>query len=634
MAEYESRKVIRYSKERMIQLHDSPLVKKPDSLPCLSTWFGEDPGSPILKNILNGSNISRTHSNGVSTDKNILLCPQKANFVSSSYGGFKKNDDNNSMKHTRHKIDSNSNSNNNSNRNPRSFMGEKGLNNNSNSNKSKYMNASPHKRYNNNNSNKRDNHYHSQHHHNQSSSNRMRMDEHNTNNYNERVPEWLDYNPESKDQQQQQQQQQQKEATNDLELWKSTMKKKDGLEESKGFVDKLGQKEAEQAFSFLSLDQKNGFDDFFVKETELLTRRENQTGSRFAKFFAKREGEEDQHQAPAAEPKSISINDLFQGVQQQQPASNNEVHVLSEDDILQSLGAKKNNNNKPAGAGDAIGFNRVLQILSQPKPTIPSPTATAASATTTANSNIAPDNYMIESNSKENQQNMPPVMVSTTTTTNTTGITTATPTAAATTTATSTPVSDVPSATTATAEVKASGNSKPSTPIMSSRFGNNLPTAVLRQMSARSSPSLQTSKSTHTANYSTATTSTAAVARNSPIKQPIHQPIQQYPSVFPYQQPPYSPHQQMMEMFPMNGSMPPPRANGNPEQFLPPHMMMQPPPLPPPNAAQRPMMPPHPFLQGQFHMQRDMMQPMPPYVITNGIPPHQMFNKNQGWERQ
>lgn len=99
----------------------------------------------------------------------------------------------------------------------------------------------------------------------------------------------------------------------------------------------------------------------------LTPRRENQTGSRFAKFFAKREGEEDQHQAPAAEPKSISINDLFQGVQQQQPASNNEVHVLSEDDILQSLGAKKNNNNKPAGAGDAIGFNRVLQILSQPK---------------------------------------------------------------------------------------------------------------------------------------------------------------------------------------------------------------------------------------------------------------------------
>ena len=86
MAEYESRKVIRYSKEMMIQLHDSPLVKKPDSLPCLSTWFGyvllfwmfkitnhkkksEDPGSPILKNILNGSNISRTHSNGVSTGK-------------------------------------------------------------------------------------------------------------------------------------------------------------------------------------------------------------------------------------------------------------------------------------------------------------------------------------------------------------------------------------------------------------------------------------------------------------------------------------------------------------------------------------------------------------------------------------
>jgi hypothetical protein len=32
--------VIRYSKEVMIGLHDSPLVQKPESMPSLLTWFG------------------------------------------------------------------------------------------------------------------------------------------------------------------------------------------------------------------------------------------------------------------------------------------------------------------------------------------------------------------------------------------------------------------------------------------------------------------------------------------------------------------------------------------------------------------------------------------------------------------
>ena len=170
----------------------------------------------------------------------------------------------------------------------------------------------------------------------------------------------------------------------------------------------------------------------------------------------------------------------------------------------------------------------------------------------------------------------------------------------------STPINELPIPLT---ENKA--NSKPSTPTLSHhRFGNtNLPTAVLRQMSARSSPSLQTSKSS----------SNDSIRDAAPIK---HQPV----PFFPYQQPHFSPHQQqqMMDMFPM-GQMVPPRPNGNSniEQFLPPHMMMQPPPLPPgvpTNAAQRPMMPPHhhPLMQGQFPIQRDMMHPMPPYVMTNG----------------
>jgi hypothetical protein len=58
----------------------------------------EDLGSPILKNVLNSVNTSRTMQ-----DKNILLTPQKANFVSSLYGGLKKNEE----KHTRHKVSNN-----------------------------------------------------------------------------------------------------------------------------------------------------------------------------------------------------------------------------------------------------------------------------------------------------------------------------------------------------------------------------------------------------------------------------------------------------------------------------------------------------------------------------------------------
>lgn len=32
--------VIRYTKEVMIGLHDSPLVQKPEEMPSLLTWFG------------------------------------------------------------------------------------------------------------------------------------------------------------------------------------------------------------------------------------------------------------------------------------------------------------------------------------------------------------------------------------------------------------------------------------------------------------------------------------------------------------------------------------------------------------------------------------------------------------------
>ncbi|KAI9271381.1 hypothetical protein BY458DRAFT_455752 [Sporodiniella umbellata] len=587
MIERDSKKVIRYTKEEMIRLHDSPLVTKPDSFPCLSTWFGEDLGSPILKNMLNGSSIPRTVQ-----DKNILLGPPKTNFASSLY--VKKNEVCSTKHSTRHKTQhlestrlprnninhpNNSNNSNNNhsnnhsnhhNHNNQSNFGDKGYN-----NKTKYNTTT--KRF-----NKRDHHQ----------SNRMRSDD----GHNERVPEWLDYSPEPKVEETN---------TNDLEIWKSSMKKK----------EEGAEKEAEEALSFLSIDQSNGFDDFFMTDGELPSRRDNQAGSRFAKFFAKREEEPmtTSSSSSTSEPRSISVNDLFGGRQalpqsvsqntpqttpQSAPQNSHQIvpqnaphntpqgmlqsmsqhmpqnappavqqeknngRVLSEDDILKSLGAKKNQE-KPMG-NDAIGFNRVLQILSQPKPAIGSEEAEPASNETEKVS------------------------------------------------------------------------SKPSTPALSHRFGNtNLPTAVLRQMSARSSPSLQSTKTPPLRNP------TAKPQPQQPQPQQQQQPVPPVP-YFPYQQPPYSPHQQqMMDMFPVNQMMPP-RPNGNNmDQFLAPHMIMQPPPMPPPgvptqNNAQRPMMPPHhPLMQSQFPMQREMMPPMPPYVMANGMPPpQQLFNKTQGWERR
>ncbi len=71
------------------------LIKK-EKKKTINCIRSEDPGSPILKNILNGSSILRT----TVQDKNVLLTPQKANFVSSLYGGLKKNDE----KQMRHKV--------------------------------------------------------------------------------------------------------------------------------------------------------------------------------------------------------------------------------------------------------------------------------------------------------------------------------------------------------------------------------------------------------------------------------------------------------------------------------------------------------------------------------------------------
>lgn len=115
-----------------------------------------------------------------------------------------------------------------------------------------------------------------------------------------------------------------------------------------------------------------------------VSRRER--GSRFAKFFAKREEQDKQASAsPPAPPghgKSISVNELFQGtignvstpenIPSAAQSTLSDIRMLSEEDVLRTLGAKKTSaatppaeNEKPGQ--DAMGFDKVLKILSQPK---------------------------------------------------------------------------------------------------------------------------------------------------------------------------------------------------------------------------------------------------------------------------
>ncbi|KAF1802298.1 hypothetical protein V8B55DRAFT_1478813 [Mucor lusitanicus] len=707
--------VIRYTKEVMIGLHDSPLVQKPEEMPSLLTWFGEDPDSPACKNILNGSIVTRTP-----TDKSIILGPTKTNFASSLYGGLKKTDEgpnmskapqSNSSRHNHRQLDERSNNTGiKEYRSPRgpSYMGEKGFSHRTDNSKPssdrKFMGSSPpphnnnnNKRYNNNerindmkngSSNGRRDYLH-----NNTGSNNSRPNgrsnnnnHHNSNNsYQdpdaERVPEWMDYTPEveveAKDEDIQAQ------FANDLEAWKSNMKKRDGINEHP--VVAKPEKKVEESLEALSIEPKQVDPLSFFEEasSEQQPRREQKGGSRFAKFFAKREepmttavveAPVQPQESTSAQPRSISLNDLFQGPpqpataqaasqaaasptashfkqqhqhqsplphhlqqlqmqqqqqqlhQQQQQQQQQNVRVFSEEDILKSLGAKKANSEPKGNQNeDAMGFNRVLQILSQPKPSLP-------------HNNHSNQDELQGSSPRVNKGS--PMM-------------------------TGSPFDNKPSSSTS------------STSSVSNRFGNNLPTSVLRQMSARSSegrsPSLQSTKSTPP--ISNTRYSPAAMKQHLPPHiQQQQQPHAQMPNGIPlppqyfaYQQPPYSPQPPMMDHRAFeqlvqfnNGDMPPPPPrgmppppphlrNGNSSEYLPPHMMM--PPLLPP--GQRPMMtpppPPHFNQQQMLHMQQQQgqhrfplqqqqqqqqqQQSMPPHAMANGMPP-QMFAKNQGWERQ
>ncbi|CAI2181276.1 12939_t:CDS:10 [Funneliformis geosporum] len=120
----ETLSVLRYTKEQLLALRDSPLVKKPDALPPISVWFGEQTkkekkigvdgaveteksknsnalGSELNKSKDDSLGIPKSPLLGVSKSPNgsaptspkpsdkIVLGPPKWNFASSSVGGLK-----------------------------------------------------------------------------------------------------------------------------------------------------------------------------------------------------------------------------------------------------------------------------------------------------------------------------------------------------------------------------------------------------------------------------------------------------------------------------------------------------------------------------------------------------------------
>jgi hypothetical protein len=106
----------------------------------------------------------------------------------------------------------------------------------------------------------------------------------------------------------------------------------------------------------------------------------NKGGSRFAKFFSSKQHETAPSDSPREEPsspmsdgtpKSISLDTLFQShntvPKSQGPPMPTGKRMLSENDILQSLGAHKPSPRQSDTVNDAAGFNKVLEALSKSK---------------------------------------------------------------------------------------------------------------------------------------------------------------------------------------------------------------------------------------------------------------------------
>ncbi|KAI8377664.1 uncharacterized protein BYT42DRAFT_352312 [Radiomyces spectabilis] len=663
--------VIRYSKDMLLSLHDSPLVSKPDTMPSLSVWFGEDPSS-ANKAILNGAVIPRA------IDKSIVLGPPKTNFASSLYGGLKRSEDNalskpsytSSSSFARHRQTDESRNRDYGLKEHRplrgpSHVGEKGFphrdreRRTSTHGPSSQLNSKrhPNDRFNDRSMNgdtprgrreySRDAPMRGNRPHGQGSYNDS-----------ERVPEWLDYSPEAEEDETKgqattlEEDDAQAKFANDLEAWKSSMKKRD-LDEAGKTSPSMPQKPidaVDQVFSSAPLEApfatppSDGLVDSFFDSN--LSPMPAKGGSRFAKFFAKREESSSNTSAtpvnemsPAADspsnPKSITLNDLFKG-------GSPTVRALSEEDVLRSLGASKSPSQESQSispAENAMGFNRVLQILSQPKPIM---TTSGKSSPSRRPLTLAD----IENQTKEMHIRSPKQDKQET-------YSQGTP---------SPRFGPAPALdkTMANQENQETEN-KDTTPAhkpknVTSRFAGNLPTSVLRQMSAKSSesrsPSIVSSKSV-TPGRTLANESPLIGNRSPGLKSSIGSSSPQQggtsvssPGFYAYNNHAY--HQPMSSTsgYPMGHAPPvmdtngnrPPRDTAAFEQLLRYTEGMVPVMQPGAQSMMNPMMaPPIPFTQNQTHSpsqaqhpsqhqqnNHPQQPPMPRSSMDMFLPPHMM----------
>ncbi|KAH8547599.1 hypothetical protein BGW37DRAFT_510111 [Umbelopsis sp. PMI_123] len=436
----EEPKVIRYSKEFLLSLHASPLAVKPDNFPGLSLWFGDDWQSLNTKGALNGSTSPKT------LDKNIVLGPPKTNFNSSVFGGLKHSEDatqggksgssyNSNRPRQGHEgrtprdssnTDSRSQRVAHNNMNERTFGRdragtERGFRTSVDKGTNEFQSRNPRLRQ---------NERHSDRSVEQSRHKRENNRDHNAirnakgfSEHNERTPEWLDYDPETEASSKSKQpdgKDSEAEFINDLEAWKSKMKKQH--QEKNNHAEDEHAKHNESTptgktpgMSVNSIETapeqtKDNVDDLFAKYPSSLAdttmafdnfvisgsgsrlsssaspNTSNKGGSRFAKFFSSKQNEsspstsvKEEPTSPMSDgnPKSISLDTLFQshnGVPKPQGSSMpTGKRMLSENDILQSLGANKPGPQQPDTVNDAAGFNKVLEALSKSKPVVMPP---------------------------------------------------------------------------------------------------------------------------------------------------------------------------------------------------------------------------------------------------------------------
>ncbi|KAI9288267.1 hypothetical protein BC943DRAFT_187723 [Umbelopsis sp. AD052] len=430
----EEPQVIRYSKEFLLSLHDSPLAVKPDNFPGLSLWFGDDWQSLNTKGALNGSTSPKT------LDKNIVLGPPKTSFNSSVFGGLKHSEDATQAGKSGSSYTSNRprqghesrtpRDNNNAdsrsqrvshNMNERTFGRdrtpgtERGFRGSVDKGTTEFQSRNPRMRQ---------NERHADRTVEPSRNKRENNRDHNTMrnakgfDHHERTPEWMDYDPEAETtgkNKQADSNESEAEFINDLEAWKAKMKKQeksnDPVQEQAAHVEPVVAEKAadipakpietsteqtkdnvDDLFAKLPsnlADTTMAFDNFVISGTgsrmsaSASANTSNQGGSRFAKFFSSKQHETAPFDSPKEEsaspmndgtPKSISLDTLFQShnavPKPQGPPMPTGKRMLSENDILQSLGAHKPSPRQSDTVNDAAGFNKVLEALSKSKPVV------------------------------------------------------------------------------------------------------------------------------------------------------------------------------------------------------------------------------------------------------------------------